>query len=70
MANNTQQTQAEFLAQLFEFEYCPECGGDSQHHTVCGGPFGNYFARCDYPPSAETSWGWHPVIRQYKDARK
>src|SRR5690348_10994373 len=33
-----------WLAHLFEDEYCAECGGDAQHHTVV--PFlGNPFAR-------------------------
>ncbi len=56
----------EWLAELFEFEYCAECEGDAQHHTVCGGPFGNFFARCDFPMSAETNWERHPVIAAYR----
>lgn len=66
------QTPAEFLADLFEFEYCSECGGDAQHHTVCIGPFGLFFARCDFPPSAKTGWEQHPVIKRFRrrvDAR-
>lgn len=41
------ETPEEWLARLFEFEYCPECGGDAQDHEVCLVPgIGNYFARC------------------------
>ena len=25
----------EWLERLFEFEYCPECGGDADDHEVC-----------------------------------
>lgn len=55
-----------FLADLFEFEYCPECGGDAQHHTICVTPIGNLFARCNHPPSAETNWEQHPVIAKFR----
>jgi hypothetical protein len=41
------ETPEEWLERLFEFEFCPECGGDSQDHEVCVVPgIGNYFARC------------------------
>jgi hypothetical protein len=55
---------AEWLAQLFECEYCAECGGDAQHHTAV--PFnGNWFARCDFSPpdDGETL---HPTIAAYR----
>ena len=29
-----------WLRDLFEFEYCPECGGDAEDHIPCEGPFG------------------------------
>ncbi|KKL71254.1 hypothetical protein LCGC14_2096700 [marine sediment metagenome] len=36
----------QFLVDLFEFEYCEECGGDVEAHTAV--PFlGNFFARCN-----------------------
>jgi hypothetical protein len=41
------ETPEAWLEQLFEFEYCPECGGDAEDHEVCIVPgIGNYFARC------------------------
>lgn len=41
------QTPEEWLADLFEFEFCAECGGDADDHEVCLVPgIGNYFARC------------------------
>jgi hypothetical protein len=41
------ETPEEWLARLFEFEFCAECGGDTQDHEVCIVPgIGNYFARC------------------------
>ena len=60
----------EFLTELFEFEYCPECYGDGCHHTVVVDPIGNLFARCNFPPSKATNWEMHPVIKQYRDTRK
>jgi hypothetical protein len=41
------ETPEEWVARLFEFEFCSECGGDAEDHEVCiiyG--MGNYFARC------------------------
>ena len=35
-----------FLTELFEFEYCGECGGDADDHVLCEGPFGLPFAMC------------------------
>lgn len=41
------ESPEEWLGQLFEFEYCAECGGDAQDHEVCLVPgMGTYFARC------------------------
>lgn len=39
------------LAQ-FEFEYCPECGGDAEDHIATIGPFGLPFAMCKFSPLA------------------
>jgi hypothetical protein len=72
---------ADWLAELFEFEYCAECGGDAEHHTAI--PFlGNWFARCDYPPNdtADHLPGddggplhecerFHPTIRAFHRAK-
>jgi hypothetical protein len=44
----------EWLRRLFEFEYCPECGGDAEDHEVCL-VLGNYFARCKHDPFADTT---------------
>lgn len=53
----------DWLAALFRYEYCVECGGDAEHHTAV--PFmGNPFARCDYPPS--DAGEWHPIIVAYR----
>jgi hypothetical protein len=54
------ETPEEWLEQLFEFEYCAECGGDSEDHEVCLVPgIGNYFARCKPPGegAAATEYG-------------
>ena len=41
------ETPEDWLADLFEFEYCGECGGDAEDHEVCLVPgIGNFFARC------------------------
>jgi hypothetical protein len=55
----------EWLADLFEYEYCAECGGDACHHTAI--PFmGNWFARCDYPPAEDDDATPHPIIAAYR----
>ena len=59
------ESPSRWLVGLFEYEYCAECGGDVQHHTVCV-VMGNYFARCDYPPTVETGWEQHPVIKAFR----
>lgn len=40
----------EWMAKLFEFEYCAECGGDAEDHIPCAGPFGLPFAMCKFQP--------------------
>lgn len=43
------ETPEEWLGPHFEYENCPECGGDAEDHVVCLGPgLGTYFARCRY----------------------
>ena len=57
------ETPEEWLEQLFEFEYCAECGGDAADHEVCLVPgIGNYFARCLRADEAKSSGntGPHP----------
>jgi hypothetical protein len=40
-----------WLRDLFEYEYCSECGGDAEDHEVCVVPgIGTFFARCSKPP--------------------
>ena len=52
------ETPEEWLEQLFEFEYCAECGGDAADHEVCLVPgIGNYFARCLRADGAGTDDG-------------
>lgn len=41
-------TAAVWLARQFEFEYCHECGKDTDKHTAVM-VLGNWFARCDEP---------------------
>jgi hypothetical protein len=46
----------EWLRRLFEYELCPECGGDAEDHEVCLVPgIGTYFARCKQSPFADIS---------------
>ncbi len=46
-ATTMTETPEEWLENLFEFEYCGECGGDVEDHEVCIVPgMGTYFARC------------------------
>lgn len=44
----------EWLRRLFDFEYCPECGGDAEDHEVYL-VLGNYFARCKRSSFADTA---------------
>lgn len=63
MTCNLTQAPEDWLHDLFEFEYCEECGGDAQHHTAV--PFlGNWFARCDYPPDDDGQQ--HKIIRIFR----
>jgi hypothetical protein len=49
------ETPAEWLDDLFEFEFCAECGGDAEDHEVCIVPgMGTFFARCLRAGEAET----------------
>lgn len=65
---DTPQTADEFLSHLFEDAYCPECGGDAEHHEVIGDfPFpGTFYAHCQYEPTitAETVT-LHPVVHKF-----
>lgn len=38
----------QWLAKLFECEYCSECGGDADDHTAIPVE-GNWFALCNHP---------------------
>ena len=41
------ETPQQWLAEFFEFEFCPECGGDAEDHIVCLiSGMGTFFARC------------------------
>ena len=58
MSENVMETTgAEFLAGMFEYETCAECGGDVADHTAVPlnlGTYGcNWFARCDLPAKPE-----------------
>ena len=50
----------EWLRRLFEFEFCPECGGDAEDHDVIL-VLGNYFARCKRSPFADTTGSVRPI---------
>ena len=43
----TDDENAKWLADLFEFELCAECGGDADVHTVSPDPFGLLHAWCN-----------------------
>lgn len=60
------ETPADWLADLFEYETCAECGGDSQDHEVCLVPgMGTFFARCLRPDKGD---GWTtPATREPTD---
>jgi hypothetical protein len=64
-------TKSAFLKELFEYEYCPECFGDVQHHQEVTTPgIGLPFAFCLYSPSEATGWEWHPVIKAFHTANE
>lgn len=62
---NFDQDPDKWLRELFEWEYCEECGGDARHHTAISllGP-GNWFAVCDYPPDDDGNP--HPVVARFR----
>jgi hypothetical protein len=43
------KTAGQFLREMFEFEYCSECGQDARQHTCVIGPTGGWFALCMTP---------------------
>lgn len=62
MPSNLSTPAADWLDEMFEFERCAECQGDTPHHTAI--PFlGNWFARCDFAPDDEGNP--HPVIAKF-----
>ena len=44
------RTAQEFLEDLFEYEYCAECGGGTEHHSVVLDVLGLFHAHCLKPP--------------------
>ncbi len=44
------RTPQEFLEELFEYEYCAECGGDAEDHIVVFDVLGLFHAHCLKPP--------------------
>ena len=44
------RTTQQFLEDLFEYEYCAECGGDTEDHIVMLDGLGLYHAFCLKPP--------------------
>ncbi|WP_274916837.1 hypothetical protein [Streptomyces sp. WZ-12] len=56
-------TAEQFLAELFEFEYCVECGGDAEHHTASPDMFGKWHAWCDANgTSVPSEPGYHSTL--------
>ncbi len=43
------RTAQEFLEELFEFEYCAECSGDTEDHIVVLDVLGLFHAYCLKP---------------------
>lgn len=59
---NLHESPAQWLADLFEFERCSDCGGDAEHHTAV--PLaGNWFARCNCPPGPDGEP--HPTVARF-----
>jgi len=58
------RTAEEFLKEQFSDMYCPECGGDSIHHTAILLNDDIWFARCNYPP--QESGAWHQVVDDFR----
>ena len=44
------RTAQQFLEEIFEYEYCAECGGDTEDHTVVLDVLGLFHAHCLKPP--------------------
>ena len=44
------RTAQEFLEDLFEYEYCDECSGDTEDHIVVLDVLGLFHAHCLKPP--------------------
>jgi len=53
----------QWLTDLFEYEFCSECGGDAEHHRVILSPVGNRFAQCQYPRDEDGCR--NPVIKEF-----
>ena len=43
------RTAQKFLEELFEYEYCAECGGDVEDHIVAHDVLGLFHAHCLKP---------------------
>jgi hypothetical protein len=48
------ESPEEWLRRLFQYETCPECGGDAEDHEVST-VLDNYFAWCRRSPFADTT---------------
>jgi hypothetical protein len=59
------QPAAEWLSDQFKFEFYAECGGDAQHHSAVL-VLGNWFARCDFPPTEDGTT--HPTVTAFRAA--
>lgn len=44
VVDDSDRTAEQFLAELFEFEYCDECGGDTPDHVAVLLDLGDYGA--------------------------
>jgi hypothetical protein len=44
------RTAQKFLEELFEYEYCAKCGGDTEDHVVVLDVLGLFHAYCLNPP--------------------
>lgn len=44
-----------WLAELFEFELCSDCGRDADAHDCIPSPFGHPFARCCFEPEFDSA---------------
>lgn len=48
-------TPEQWAKELFEFEYCGECGGDAEDHDILQNGLGGYFAKCRHPLPGDLS---------------